>query len=126
MSRVESNPTDGNTCRELVEELGLERQHRRFQDAERLAGTRPGRDDDQLMKASLEALMLDGLSGLAHYNLAVCEREKGLDADAARHFAAAGLVPQWDREAWAQAVVLETRVGDPDELVPALVLTGSA
>ena len=47
------------------------------------------------MKASLEGLMPDGLSRLAHCHLAVCEREKGLDADAARHFAAAGLVPQW-------------------------------
>jgi len=77
MSRVESNPTDGNTCRELVEELGLERQPRRFQDAERLAGTRPGRDDDQLMKASLEALMLDGLAGLAHYNWRCASARRG-------------------------------------------------
>lgn len=111
--------------RELVDDLGLPRQDRRFHDAETLAGSIAGNDDDDHCRAVCrEALDLDGLSGLAHYNLGVSERQQGLDVDAARHFAAAGLVTQWDREAWAQAVILEMRVGDPDEVVPALVFTG--
>jgi hypothetical protein len=60
------------------------------------------------MKASLEGLMPDGLSRLAHYNLAVCEREKGLDADAPPLRGGGPGAPVGSRS-WAQAVVLETR-----------------
>ena len=104
------------TLAEIVEERGIDRQERQPFPAEQRAETTKADALEQLLR-------LDALGPLAWFNLGICYASLGEEEAAAIAFLAAGLITEWDAEAWSRAFTLFFSTGQ-FELLPPLLTTG--
>lgn len=111
---------------EIVEVRGIDRQARRSQEAERLAGTvaeEPQPGLEQAREILGRALEFDALSPLAWVNLGFAAAQTGEEEAAGTAFLAAAALAEWDAPAWACAFMYAALTPDP-ELARAILVTG--